>query len=109
MAMKPLTLTDENFAAAIASPSGVTVVDFWAAWCGPCRMLAPVIEQLAVELAGRARVAKLDVDVNPVSAERYGVRSIPTVLIFRDGEVAGTVVGLVPKAELMRRVEAIAA
>jgi len=99
------TFTDAAFASEVEQAQGLTVVDFWAAWCGPCRMLAPVVEQVAAEVDGRAVVGKLDVDANPQTARRYGVRSIPSVLFFRDGVLVDTIVGVVPKPVLARKVE----
>jgi thioredoxin 1 len=94
---------DADFATTIEQHEGVAVVDLWAEWCGPCRMIGPVVEQLAAEYAGRVRVAKLDVDANPETTVRFGVRSIPTLLFFRNGEVIDRVVGAVPKAALAER------
>ncbi len=99
------TFTDATFAAEVERARGLTVVDFWAAWCGPCRMLAPIVEQVAAEVEGRAVVGKLDVDANPETAARYNVRSIPSVLFFRDGELVDTVVGVLPKRALAQKVE----
>jgi thioredoxin 1 len=99
------TFTDATFAAEVVRAEGLTVVDFWAAWCGPCRMLAPIVEQLAAEFDGRAAVGKLDVDANPATAARYNVRSIPSVLLFRDGVLVDTVVGVLPKRVLAQKVE----
>ena len=96
-------VTDADFAQEIEQHAGVAVVDFWATWCGPCRMIAPVVDQLAAEYAGRVKVAKLDTDANPRTMTRFGVRSIPTLLFFRDGKVVDTVVGAVPKAMLAQR------
>ncbi len=98
----PLTLSDSTFAQAIAGPVPV-LVDFWAPWCGPCRMVAPVVEQLAQEFAGRAVVAKLNVDENPQTAGRYRVMSIPTLAIFKQGRLVETLVGAQPAAVLRQK------
>ena len=82
-----LEVTDADFAAEIEGAGGVSVVDFGAAWCGPCKMMNPIVEQLAGELAGQVRIAKIDVDANPRTAARYNARSLPTFLVFRDGQV----------------------
>lgn len=100
-----LTLTDENFAEEIERSEGLSMVDFWAAWCGPCRMVGPVVEQIAVDFAGRVRVGKVDVDSNPATAMRFGIRSIPAILFFRNGTLVDAIVGAVPKPVLARRVE----
>jgi thioredoxin 1 len=96
-------VTDENFGAEIEQHQGLAVVDFWATWCGPCRMIAPAVDQLAEEYAGRVKVAKLDTDANPRTMTRFGVRSIPTLLFFRDGQVVDRVVGALPKGQLAER------
>ena len=101
----PVTVTDANFAAEVeASPTPV-LLDLWAAWCGPCRMLAPVVDELASELAGRVKVGKLNVDENPSTAGRFGVRSIPTLLVFKHGREVDRLVGVLPKSEIARRLE----
>ena|SRR5690625_4301295 len=100
-----VTATDANFDESIGKAEGLAIVDFWAAWCGPCRMVAPIIEQLAEEYQGRMTVAKLDVDDNPQTAMRFGVRSIPSILFFKDGQHVDTVVGAVPKPHLERKIE----
>lgn len=91
---------DENFSAEIEAHAGLAVVDFWATWCAPCRMIAPMVEQLATEYAGKAKVAKLDVDNNQKTAMRFNVRSIPTILFFKDGKLVDQVVGAVPRPAL---------
>ena len=83
------------------------LADFWAAWCGPCRMIAPIVEELARDYEGRLKVAKIDVDENPGLASRYGIMSIPTLAVFKDGQVVSRIVGSVPKAELQRHIEAV--
>lgn len=100
----PISVTDGNFTDVIEKGSGLSIVDFWAAWCGPCRMVAPVIEQLAREFEGKLQVAKVDVDANQQIAMRYNIRSIPSILFFKDGRHVDTVVGAVPKAYLERKI-----
>ena len=99
---KLVEVTDGNFATEIEGAQGLSIVDFWAAWCGPCRMVAPIVEQLAGEYSGRMKVAKLDVDANQQVATRFNIRSIPSILFFKDGKHVDTVVGAVPKAMLER-------
>lgn len=96
--MKPFTFTDDNFDAEALKSDLPVVVDFWAAWCGPCRMIAPIIEELSDEFQGKVKVGKLDVDDNQQTAIKYGVRSIPTVLFFKGGELKDTIIGAVPKS-----------
>jgi thioredoxin 1 len=101
-----LEITDENFAAEVEASEGLTMIDFWAVWCGPCRTIAPIVEQIADEYAGRVRVAKLDVDANPRTTTRFNVRSIPSILFFKDGKVVDTLVGAYPRHILQARIEA---
>jgi len=102
---KPVEVTDANFATEIEEAKGLAIVDFWAAWCGPCRVVAPVIDELAREYAGKVKVAKLDVDSNQRTTVRFNVRSIPSILFFRDGKHVDTVIGAVPKQHLERKIE----
>jgi thioredoxin 1 len=97
-------ITDENFGAEIESSEGLAIVDFWAEWCGPCRMVGPIIAELAEEYAGKVTVGKLNVDENRVSAGRFSVRSIPSILYFKDGELVDAVVGAYPKKYLEEKI-----
>lgn len=93
-------VTDANFEQEVEQAGGLTVVDFWATWCGPCRMIAPILDQLAQEYAGKVKVAKLDVDHNIRTASRFNVRSIPMLLFFKDGKVVDQIVGAVPRNQI---------
>ena len=93
-------VTDANFEAEVEKHDGLAVVDFWATWCGPCRMIAPIVEQLAADYAGKAKVLKLDVDTNQRTAMKFNIRSIPQILFFKNGKVVDTVVGAVPRTTL---------
>ncbi len=100
-----LTVTDENFPEEIERSSGLAMVDFWAVWCMPCRIVAPAIEELAEEYRGQVTVGKLDVDSNYAVASKYGVRAIPSILFFKDGRHIDTVIGAVPKRQLESKIE----
>lgn len=99
-----IEVTDENFETEIGESDGLAIVDFWAEWCGPCRMVGPIIEELASEYAGKVKVGKLDVDSNPKVATRFSVRSIPSILYFKDGELVDLVVGAYPKKYLEEKI-----
>ena len=101
----PVKVTDATFATEVEQSSLPVVLDLWAAWCGPCRMLEPVIAQLAQEMAGRLRFAKLNVDENPATASRFNVQSIPTLLVLKGGKEIDRIVGAQPKVEIARRLE----
>ncbi len=101
-----LVFTADNFQTEVLEAPGVTLVDFWADWCGPCRMIAPLVEQLAEEMDGRLRVGKLDVDAHGPLAAAHGVMSIPTLLVFKDGKEVERLVGLRPYEALVQAVEA---
>jgi thioredoxin 1 len=105
MARKAIEITDANFEQLIQSDK-LVLIDFWAEWCGPCRMVGPVVEELASEYEGRAIVGKLDVDANPQVSGKLGVRSIPTLLVFKNGQLIDKQVGAVPKHVLAQKLEA---
>ncbi|MEO8227189.1 MAG: thioredoxin [Gemmatimonadota bacterium] len=98
-------VTDSTFASEIEQSSGLVLVDFWATWCGPCQIVAPILDQLATEYNGKAKVAKVDVDSNQRTAARFNVRSIPSILFFKNGQHVDTVVGAVPKATLEGKIK----
>ena len=100
---KPIVVTDASFSADVERSPLPVLVDAWAAWCGPCRMIAPVIDELAGQMAGRVRFAKLNVDENPATASRFNVRSIPTLLVLKGGREVDRIVGVEPKSEIARR------
>jgi thioredoxin 1 len=101
-----LAVTDETFAAEVERHAGLVVVDFWATWCGPCRMIKPIVEQLAIDYADSVRFTSLDADANQRTMARFGVRGLPTLLFFQDGEVVDSVVGAVPRARIEDRLRA---
>ena len=101
----PVAVTDGDFAQTVEQSPIPVLLDLWAEWCGPCHMLAPVVDQLSAELAGLIRVAKLNIDENPETAARFGVRSIPTLLVLRDGHEIDRLVGVQPKQEILRRLQ----
>ena len=100
-----LEVSDDNFSQEIEKSEGVAVVDFWAAWCGPCQIIGPIVAELATDYEGKVKVGKLDVDANINTATKFNVRSIPTILFFKDGAHVDTVVGAVPKATLVATLE----
>ena len=104
---KPVTVTDATFSAEVERSPLPVLLDMWAPWCGPCRMIAPVIDELASEMAGRVRFAKLNVDENPATAARFNVSSIPTLLVLKEGREVDRIVGVQPKAEIARRLERV--
>lgn len=105
--MKPIEVTDANFQKEVIESPIPVLVDFWAIWCGPCRLIAPIVEELANEYEGKMKFAKLDVDVNQKTAMKYGIRSIPTLLIFKDGTVVDSIIGAVPKPHLVSKIEKV--
>ena len=100
-------ISDNTFKAEVLEAETPVLVDFWAEWCGPCKMISPIVEEVAEEYEGRLKVCSLDVDAHPQSTNEYGIRSIPTLLLFRDGKVADQIIGAVPKKQLVKRIEAL--
>jgi thioredoxin 1 len=105
MAENTKAVTDDTFEAEIEQHHGLAIVDFWAVWCGPCRMIAPILDQLATEYAGKVKVAKLDVDSNIKTATRFNVRSIPLLIFFKDGKVVDQIVGAVPRSHIESKLQ----
>lgn len=101
-----IELTDATFNQEVLNAEGLVVVDFWAEWCGPCKMIGPIVKELANDYEGKAVIAKVNVDENPGTAAEFGIRSIPTLLIFKDGEIVDKQIGAVPKAVLSGKLEA---
>lgn len=102
-----ITLTDDSFQSEVIESSVPVLVDFWATWCGPCRVVAPIVDELAEEYDGRVKVGKVDVDSEQKIAADFGIRSIPTLLIFKDGKQADQIVGAVPKNDLVKKLESV--
>jgi thioredoxin 1 len=102
-----LEATDGNFEDLVLKSDKPVIVDFWAEWCGPCRMVGPIVEEVGVDYEGKAVVAKVDVDSNPGITAKYGIRNIPTILFFRNGEVADKQVGAVPKSTIVAKLDAL--
>ena len=106
---EPIALTDDNFEREVLESTAPVLVDFWAAWCGPCKMIAPIVKELSGEYEGKAKVCKLDVDSAQKTATEFGIRSIPTLLIFKEGKVADQVIGAVPKKQITEKLDAVLA
>lgn len=102
-----LELTDQNFDEIVLQSDKPVIVDFWAEWCGPCRMVGPIVEEIGKDYQDKAIVGKLDVDSNPAVTQKFGIRNIPTVLYFKNGEIADKQVGAVPKSNLVNKLEAL--
>ena len=106
---KPVAISDANFEQEVIQSDGPVLVDFWAEWCGPCRALTPVLESLSDEYSGRAKIAKVDVDANQQTAMKFGIRSIPTVMLFNNGEVVDSFIGVRPKTDYAASIEKLIA
>ena len=100
-----IEVTDASFDADVLNAEGPVLVDFWAEWCGPCKQISPALEEMAAEMGGKVTIAKVNIDENPVIPSKYGVRGIPTLILFKGGEVAATKVGAAPKSQLVEWVE----
>ena len=100
-----LAVTDSNFETEVEQAEGLTIVDFWATWCGPCRMVAPILDQLATEYQGKVKITKLDVDANIKTGSRFNVRSIPTMLFFKGGKVVDQIIGAVPRTQIEQKLQ----
>ena len=103
----PVIVKDSTFSMEVLSYTGAVIVDCWAPWCGPCHMVSPILDQLASKYAGRVKIAKLNVDENPLTASQYSIRSIPTMLLFRDGKLVNSLVGALPKGEIEGHLQSI--
>jgi thioredoxin 1 len=104
--MHPVEITDANFEEEVLKSDLPVLIDFWAVWCGPCKMIAPVIDELASEYEGKIKVGKVDVDNNQGISVKYGIRSIPTLLIFKDGKIEDQIIGVLPKVKIVEKLNA---
>ncbi len=104
---KPRDVSDDTFEQEVLKSTKPVLVDFWAPWCGPCRMVAPIVEELATEYDGKIEFVKVNTDDNPNTSVKYGIRSIPTLLVFKDGEAVGQIIGFRPKSDLKERLDAV--
>jgi thioredoxin 1 len=103
--MKPIEITDANFSQEVLQSNVPVLVDFWAVWCGPCKIIAPVVEEIASEYDGKLKVGKLDVDNNPETSLKFGIRSIPTLMVFKGGKVVEQIIGAMPKRNLLDKLQ----
>jgi thioredoxin 1 len=104
--MNTVEITDQNFETEVIKSDKPVLIDFWAVWCGPCKLIAPIVEELSTEYAGKIKVGKLDVDSNQQTSIKFGVRSIPTLLLFKDGKLKDTIIGAVPKRKIVDKLNA---
>lgn len=104
--MKPVEITDQNFESEVIKSDKPVLIDFWAVWCGPCKLIAPIVEELASEYDGKVKIGKLDVDSNQQTSIKFGVRSIPTLLLFKNGNLKDTIIGAVPKSKIVEKLNA---
>lgn len=105
--MKPVEITDDNFETEVLKSDKPVLIDFWAVWCGPCKLIAPIVEELAKEYDGKIKIGKLDVDSNQQTSIKFGVRSIPTLLLFKDGKLKETIIGAVPKKHIVDKLNSV--
>jgi thioredoxin 1 len=105
--MKPIEITDDNFEAEVVKSDKPVLIDFWAVWCGPCKLIAPIVEELAAEYDGKIKIGKLDVDNNQQTSIKFGVRSIPTLLLFKNGQLKDTIIGAVPKKNIVEKLNSV--
>ena len=105
--MKTVEITDDNFETEVIKSDKPVLIDFWAVWCGPCKLIAPIVEELSTEYEGKVKIGKLDVDSNQQTSIKFGVRSIPTLLLFKDGKLEDTIIGAVPKSKIVEKLDAV--
>jgi len=105
--MKTVEITDDNFETEVTKSDIPVLIDFWAVWCGPCKLIAPIVEELSTEYEGKVKIGKLDVDSNQQTSIKFGVRSIPTLLLFKDGNLKDTIIGAVPKSKIVEKLDAV--